>query len=200
MKILVISDQESKSLWDYYDSTKLEGIDLILSCGDLNPKYLSFLATFSKAPVLYIHGNHDGCYQDTPPEGCTCIDDDLVVYNGIRILGLGGSMKYKPGPYQFSEAGMRARVIRMAFKIHKNRGFDILLTHAPAAGLHDMEDLPHRGFECFIELIKKYKPAYFVHGHVHMSYGRFPREEKYDNTIVVNAFEKHIIEIDTQGN
>lgn len=197
MKILVVSDQESKSLWDHYDSSKLEGIDLILSCGDLNPKYLSFLATFSKAPVWYIHGNHDGCYQSTPPEGCRCIDDDLVVYQGVRILGLGGSMKYKPGPYQFSEAGMRARIMRLSFKILKNRGFDILLTHAPAAGIHDMEDLPHKGFECFVELIRKYKPAFFVHGHVHMSYGRFPREEQFEDTRVVNAFEKHIIEIET---
>ncbi|MDD6571338.1 MAG: metallophosphoesterase family protein [Thermoflexaceae bacterium] len=197
MKILVISDQESKSLWDHYEKSKLEGIDLILSCGDLSPKYLSFLATFSKAPVLYIHGNHDGCYQQTPPEGCTCIDDDIFVYQGVRILGLGGSMKYKPGPYQFSEAGMKARIVRMSFKILKNRGFDILLTHAPAAGIHDMDDMAHKGFECFVELIKKYKPAYFIHGHVHMSYGRFPREEKFENTIVVNAFEKHIIEFDT---
>lgn len=197
MKILVISDQESKSLWDHYEKSKLEGIDLILSCGDLSPKYLSFLATFSKAPVLYIHGNHDGCYQQTPPEGCTCIDDDIFVYQGVRILGLGGSMKYKPGPYQFSEAGMKARIVRMSFKILKNRGFDILLTHAPAAGIHDMDDMAHKGFECFLELIKKYKPAYFIHGHVHMSYGRFPREEKFENTVVVNAFEKHIIEFDT---
>lgn len=197
MKILVISDQESKSLWDHYEKSKLEGIELILSCGDLSPQYLSFLATFSKAPVLYIHGNHDGCYQDTPPEGCTCIDDDLYVYNGVRILGLGGSMKYKPGPYQFSEAGMKARIMRMSYKIFKNKGFDILLTHAPAAGIHDMDDLAHKGFKCFVDLIKKYKPAYFVHGHVHMSYGRFPREEKYEDTIVVNAFEKHIIEYDT---
>ena len=55
MKILAIADEESKSLWDYFEKSKLEGIDLILSCGDLNPNYLSFLATFSSAPVLYIH-------------------------------------------------------------------------------------------------------------------------------------------------
>lgn len=29
------------------------------------------------------------------------------------------------------------------------RRFDILLTHAPAAGINDMDDLPHRGFQCF---------------------------------------------------
>ena len=68
MKILAIADEESKSLWDYFEKSKLEGIDLILSCGDLNPNYLSFLATFSSAPVLYIHGNHDDRYAKAPPK------------------------------------------------------------------------------------------------------------------------------------
>ena len=61
MKILAISDTESKALWDYFDKSRLEGIDVILSCGDLDPRYLSFLATFFSGPVLYVHGNHDGC-------------------------------------------------------------------------------------------------------------------------------------------
>ena len=59
MKILAIADEESKYLWDYFEKSKLEGIDLIISCGDLDPRYLSFLATFTSAPVLYVHGNHD---------------------------------------------------------------------------------------------------------------------------------------------
>jgi Icc-related predicted phosphoesterase len=196
MKIMVIADEESKSLWDHYDKSKLEGIDLILSCGDLNPKYLSFLATFSKAPILYIYGNHDACYNDTPPEGCTCIDDDIYEFNGIRILGLGGSMRYKPGPCQFSENAMRARILRLKFKILKHKGFDILITHAPAAGINDMEDLPHRGFECFNTLLEKYKPKLYVHGHVHLCYGRFPREQMHGETLVVNAYEKYVLEID----
>ena len=100
MKILAIADEESKSLWDYFEKSKLEGIDLILSCGDLNPNYLSFLATFSSAPVLYIHGNHDDRYAKTPPEGCINIEDQVYVHNGVRILGLGGSLRYKPGIHQ----------------------------------------------------------------------------------------------------
>ena len=59
MRILAIADEESKYLWDYFQKEKLEGIDLILSSGDLNPNYLSFLATFTTAPVLYVRGNHD---------------------------------------------------------------------------------------------------------------------------------------------
>ncbi len=43
MNILVVADEESKSLWDYYEKSKLEDIDLILSCGDL----FSFLPLLS---------------------------------------------------------------------------------------------------------------------------------------------------------
>ena len=103
MKILAISDVESKYLWDYFQPEKLEGVDLILSCGDLKASYLTLLATFTHAPLLYVHGNHDTGYERTPPEGCECIEDKLVEVNGLRILGLGGSARYSGGPHQYTE-------------------------------------------------------------------------------------------------
>ena len=48
----------------------------------------------------------------------------------------------------------------------------------------------------FNRLIEQYKPRYFVHGHVHMSYGRqFVRLDKVGETTVINAYEKYIVEI-----
>ena len=197
MKVLAIADEESKLLWDYFDKSYLEGIDLILSCGDLKPQYLSFLASFTHVPILYVHGNHDERYDTVPPEGCICIEDQIYVHEGIRILGLGGSMRYKPGKSQYTESEMRRRVRRMWWKLWRNRGFDILLTHSPAYQLNDGNDLPHRGFEAFRNLMDKYKPAYFVHGHVHLNYGRkFPRLSVYNETQVINAYEKYIFDID----
>ena len=55
MKILAVSDRESPYYWDFFEQKKLDDIDLILSCGDLDPEYLSFLATFSRGPLLYVH-------------------------------------------------------------------------------------------------------------------------------------------------
>lgn len=74
MKILLVSDRESPYLWDYYQPGRLAPYDLILSCGDLNPRYLSFLVTMGRAPLLYVHGNHDVSYQHRPPEVCDCIE------------------------------------------------------------------------------------------------------------------------------
>lgn len=197
MKILVLSDIESKYLWDYFDKEKLNGIDLILSCGDLKPEYLSFLATFSKVPILYVHGNHDECYDVKPPSGCICIEDKVYVYKGVRILGLGGSAWYNNGKYQYTQQEMRGRVARLWPWILKNKGIDILLTHAPAKDINDGDDKPHEGFEVFRKILDKYKPAYFIHGHVHTTYGRkHKRVDTYGDTTVVNAFERYIIEYD----
>lgn len=196
MKILAIADIESAYLWDHFDKSKLEGIDLILSCGDLSPLYLSFLATFADGPVLYVHGNHDGRYEQTPPDGCVCIEDKIYEYQGLRILGVGGSMRYHPGPHQYTQRQMDRRVFKLGGKILLKGGFDILLTHSPARGINDGEDLPHTGFNAFRRLLDRYSPRYFIHGHVHMSYNyRQPRLCTYRDTTVVNAFERFIIEL-----
>ena len=196
MKILVLSDEECSALWDYYTPGKLNGIDLIISCGDLNASYLSFLVTVARCPLLYVAGNHDVRYAINPPEGCDPIDDHFVVYNGIRILGLGGCRKYHPGPHQYTEREMRRRIRKLRFQLWRHGGVDIVVTHAAPAGLGDADDPAHWGFQALTDLIEKYHPQYLVHGHVHMSYGQnVPREIEHQGTKVVNAYERYIIEV-----
>ncbi len=69
------------------------------------------------------------------------------------------------------------------------------MTHAPAYKLNDMEDRPHQGFSCFRELMEKYRPKLFVHGHVHANYGTaFKRKDRYEDTQIINAYEYCIFE------
>ena len=42
MNIMILSDQESKLLYEYYDPERIKDIDLLISCGDLPPEYLTF--------------------------------------------------------------------------------------------------------------------------------------------------------------
>ena len=199
MKILAISDQESDILWSPSAAQRLEGVDLILSCGDLEPSYLSFLASFTSAPVLYVHGNHDGKYRNDPPEGCVSIDDRLVVFNGIRILGLGGSVRYnREDTFQYTQSQMKWRVRRQWLALQRHRGVDILVTHAPAFGLGDGDDRPHMGFEAFRDFLDRWSPPFFVHGHAHMTYSyKQKRLSYYNKTQIINAFERHVFELDT---
>lgn len=196
MKILAVADMESKSLYDYYHPGKLSGFDLILGCGDLSEDYLEFLMTMADCPLVYVHGNHDENHKKTPM-GCLCADDKLVEAAGLRILGLGGSYKYRDGQYMFTEQQMKRRISRLRYQLWRTGGFDILLTHAPARHLNDLETIPHRGFECFNDLIDKYEPSLFAHGHVHLTYNHsLPRKCNRGNTLVVNACDHCVIELD----
>ena len=198
MKILVLSDKEDPYLWDYYKPGRLDEYDLILSAGDLDAEYLSFLVTMARVPVLYIHGNHDGSYAAFPPEGCDCIEDKLITYNGIRILGLGGCAKYKKAPHHYTEQQMARRIRRLSFALRRAGGVDIVLTHAAPQGCGDLDDYAHRGFACFTALMDRWRPAYWVHGHTHLNYGA-KRLHIHGDTQVVNAWQKHVIEIEPKA-
>lgn len=193
---MVLADHESKLLYDYYDPERMKDIDLIISCGDLSADYLSFFATLCHAPVLYVRGNHDKKYATKPPEGCICIEDDIFLFEGIRILGLGGSMRYIPqAPNQFTERQMKKRLKKLRYKLWRNKGFDILVSHAPAYQVNDLEDLPHRGFAVFRTLMEKYEPKFFFHGHIHANYSRdFKRQDQFGKTTVINAYDFYVIE------
>lgn len=196
MRILAISDEECPALWDYYTPGKLAEYDLIISSGDLNPNYLSFLVTMARCPLLYVHGNHDTGYRSTPPEGCDCIDDHIVVYNGIRILGLGGCRKYHPGEHQYTEAQMRRRIRKLRYRLWRSKGVDIVVTHAPPEGLGDAGDPAHRGFAALRELLDKYHPQYLLHGHIHLRYGQDKtRERDYNGTTLINVTERYVLDI-----
>ena len=200
MRILAIADLESRYYWDFFEKSKLEGLDLIISAGDLDPHYLSFLATYALCPVLYVHGNHDYKYETIPPDGCICIEDTVYEHQGVRILGLGGSMKYNMGHeslHQYTERQMAWRVAKARMKNSKKKGIDIFVAHSPAFRLNDGEDLPHMGFQCFYKILDKYQPGLYIHGHVHRNYGRkYVQEYAYNNTKIINAYERCIIDVD----
>ena len=221
MKILLIADHEDKALWDYWSKQtqdRLEDVNLILSAGDLDADYLEFLVTMLNVPLVYVQGNHDEAYLKEPPLGCIDADGRVVdVKCGkstehVRILGLGGSMRYKEyAPYMFSEkemkkriAGLKKTILKDAVKgrLRGRRGIDILLMHAPCRGYGDLDDLPHQGFACFNDLLGRQRPILHVYGHVHRDYGRgggreadFQRTLTHPSgTLLVNADRSYVIE------
>lgn len=195
MKILAVSDEECAALWDHYVPGRLKDYDLIISCGDLKADYLSFLVTMGRCPVLYVHGNHDTSYKNYPPEGCDCIDDHLVVYNGLKIIGLGGCLRYHPGDHQYTDAQMRRRIAKLSRKIRRLGGVDLVVTHAPPYGVGDADDPAHHGFQALLELLDEYHPQYLIHGHVHLRYGNTERVHHYGDTTLINVSERYVLEL-----
>lgn len=197
MKILVVSDEPSPGLWDYYTRDKTAGVELIISCGDLRKEYLEFLTTVVNVPLLYVRGNHDESYEKYPPEGCTDIDGQLMELCGLRIVGLGGSLKYREGSCMYTERQMQHRIRKLRRRIKKAGGVDLLVTHAPVRGMGDLDDLPHRGFSCFNDFLTEYKPPYMLHGHVHKSYDyTFKRERVHESgSRVINCCGSYLLEL-----
>jgi len=196
MQILAIADTVVPALYGDFDAERFRGVDLVLGCGDLPPEYLAFLANTLEVPLYYVRGNHDLRYESSPPAGCLDLHNKLVQFNDLNILGLEGSRWYNNGPQQYTEKEMAAMIRKLRLKLWRKGRPDIIITHAPPRGVHDEEDLCHRGFKAYLGLIKKYQPRYFIHGHIHRDFtDDSERNTKVHNTSVINAYGYHVIEI-----
>jgi calcineurin-like phosphoesterase family protein len=186
-KALVVSDEVDERLWT--DAVRSYSVDLVVGAGDLPFEYLAFLADTLDKPCVFVPGNHDpdltgftrhsglslkdGFPAEWPgPMGGINADGVVVDVGGLRVAGLGGSIRYNDGPNQWTERqqARRARkLVRHAERLRRKdgRGVDVLLTHAPPRGLGDREDPPHHGFECLHRTIEALRPKWLLHGHIH---------------------------------
>ncbi len=197
MKILSVADYVVKDLLEPAGGgPAIDGIELILSCGDLPPEYLSALRHRYDVPLLYVLGNHDLRYGDSPPRGCLHIDRKIVHVGTTRILGFSGSRWYNGNINQYSEEQMAGFVKKLRFALWRGRGVDLVVTHAPPRFIHDAEDRCHRGFRIFRHFIDKYTPRYFVHGHIHALFASSEeRITRVNSTFVVNCYGYHVLQI-----
>ena len=186
---------------------------MVLGCGDLPFDYLEYLVSRLDVPLLYVPGNHDPSLNpaDTTwmplraeppvpgPPGCINVDGRVAEAHGYRIAGLGGSLRYKEGPNQYTQAQMGRRALRMEIslrlkRVRNGRKLDILVTHAPPFGTAEAKDEAHVGFVAFLRLIRNFRPLLAVHGHIH-PYGRLIPELTIGPTRVVNVVTWRVLEI-----
>ena len=208
MRILCVSDQVDPLVYSPRMRERFRDVDLVLSAGDLPPEYLGFITSMLNKDLVYVMGNHDlgelearGVHRwaDKAPDavaastGAIDAGFKLMRMEGLIILGLPGSMLYNNGPNQYSEFAMSLRIALLAPRLYFNKLFrgravDIVLTHASPQGIHDRDDLCHRGFACFLWLMRVFKPRWLVHGHIHLYDLADVRISGYRETTVINAF------------
>jgi uncharacterized protein len=217
MRILCISDQVDPLVYSPRMRERFKDVGLVLSAGDLPPEYLGFITSMLNIDLVYVAGNHDlgeleahgvSRWIDERPEARATSTGAIDAGFRIRreeeliILGLPGSMRYNKGPNQYSEFQMSLRIALlvprlMLNKLIRGRAADIVLTHASPQGIHDRDDPCHRGFRCFLWLMRTFKPRWLVHGHIHLYDLGDVRISSYGETTVVNAFGHWIL--DTEG-
>ena len=189
MRVLAVADEEDDVLTSRLAHAKPLPYDAVISCGDLRPGYLDYVATTTNAPLFYVRGNHDTDERGYASMGGIPLDGRVVRIGTLRVGGLDGSLSYRPDVVGYAEREMAVRACRLVVRAWLAGGLDVLVTHAPPRGYGDLEDLPHRGFACFNWLLMVLRPCLMLHGHVHRSYGMVAREHAHPSgTRIVNAF------------
>lgn len=196
MKILSVSDIVSNTLLETTGGKPfVSGIDLIISCGDLPPEYLTALRGRYNVPLYYVLGNHDLRYTTAPPVGCRSIHRQLVVHEGLRIAGFSGSRWYNGNINQYTEREMTIFIRGMWFKLWR-RGVDLVVTHAPPRYLNDAEDPCHKGFHAYHTLLQRHRPRYLIHGHIHRLFNNDnERFTTFGTTRIINSYGYYTLEI-----
>jgi Icc-related predicted phosphoesterase len=204
VRILAVADHEDRALAEHFDPRRWAGIDLIISCGDLDSDYLDYLVSRLNVPLLYVRGNHDSRYAEQPPGGCQNIDGRVVRVSGMRIAGLEGSRWYGGNGVEYTDRAMRWRTRLLRLRLKMSRGVDIIVAHAPPSfptdgggdGPPAQVDRVHAGFDAFRDLIQVCHPRLFLHGHTHLGYGRGKRERWIGETRVIDCYGAYVVEID----
>jgi len=222
LRALIISDVVNPKLYSSYLTQIAGNVDIIISCGDLPIYYLDYIVSSLDKPLFYIHGNHDNFndslkkndfsinkqtfndnkmnYTNGANFGGKNIENKIINYNGLIFGGLGGSLLYNKGLNKYTETQMFYRILKLFplllfNKITNGRYIDVLITHVPPRGIHDKEDLPHRGFKSFITFIKIFKPKYLLHGHIHIYDNNENRISEYYGTKIINCYDHQIIDL-----
>ncbi len=203
MKILCVSDTVMQQMESAaHLRRRYHDVELVVSCGDMPAAYLEFITSVLSVPLFYVRGNHDTGYDERPPGGIN-LHRHFAEYHGITFYGIEGSLRYNNSPIQYSQFDMRSMVFKSALpllprRLLKKRGVDVFVTHAPARGIHDADDLPHRGINAFRTFMNWYRPRYMLHGHVHTYDRRTIVETCYRQTCVMNINPFTLLEIERE--
>jgi predicted phosphodiesterase len=213
-RVLAVADETVAALWT--DQVRRHRVDVVLAAGDLPFDYLEHLSDALELPCVFVPGNHDldlDGYSVTRgltlrdgfpvrwpgPQGWINTDGRVTDIAGLRIAGLGGSIRYREGPNQWTERQQTRRMRKVARTAHwrgmrDGKRVDVLLTHSPPRGVGDQDDPPHRGFACLHEAVARMRPKVLLHGHIH-PYGAAVHDWHLNGTRVINAVGYRILDI-----
>jgi uncharacterized protein len=207
VRLLALADRVEECVYSSEARHRFADVDLVIACGDLPYSYLEYVVSVLDVPVCFVRGNHDPLQEDGPagpqsaPAGALDLHGRSRRVGGLLIAGVEGSVRYKPGPFQYSQREMWWQVLRLLPRLAWNRlrhgrWLDVFVSHAPPRGVHDRDDPPHHGIDAFHWLVRRFKPSCHLHGHVHLFGPHSPVESHVGPTRVVNAFGRRIVELE----
>lgn len=194
-KILLVSDIPILRKYSAEYIKKLcRDIDFIIAAGDLGNDYLDYLFTLLNKDLIFVNGNHvyNRCHNI---DFCKNIDQKLINFRGLRIMGFDGSQIYSYNPHQYSEFQVKAMIMKKLFALIWRKP-DIVVSHTPPFGIHDQGDHVHTGFRSYHYILKFFKPKLWIHGHIHLEHHHKIQESVIDGVRFVNAYGYKIIDFE----
>lgn len=199
VRALAISDVLLDALYSPWILTRFADVNIILGCGDLPYYYLEYVLTTLNRPLYYVRGNHAYLVEHTiqgpktHPHGAVDLHRRIVRRGGLILAGVEGSLRYRPGAYQYTQQEMWLHILRLIpgllwNKAAYGRYLDVFVTHAPPWGIHDQPDRPHQGIKAFRWILDVIRPAFHFHGHIHVYRQDTEKITKYKETTVINAY------------
>lgn len=199
MKVLALSDQVLDIVYSSNARQRFANVDLVLACGDLPYYYIEYLVDQLEAPVFFVRGNHSVTVEYTEhgerraPWGAVDLHQRVVYQDGLLLAGFEGCVRYRKGPFMYTQTQMAWKVLGLLPRLLWNRlrygrALDILVTHAPPRHVGDRPDQAHNGFMAFRWLLRLARPAYHFHGHIHLPDRNAPRSRQFGETTVINSY------------
>jgi Icc-related predicted phosphoesterase len=199
MKVLSLSDVPVHMIYSPQIRRLFPDVDLVIGCGDLPYYYQEYVISMLDVPLFFVRGNHDKELEyhlheaQKGPQGGIDLHRRVINYRGLLLAGVEGSLRYRPGPFQYSQEEMWLNIFTLVPGLLRNwivynRCLDVFVTHAPPKGIHDQPDRPHQGIDAFRWLIQVFKPAYHFHGHIHVYRPNTATETLVNGTQVINTF------------
>lgn len=199
MKVLSLSDVVVSRIYSPQVRALFGDVDIVLGCGDLPYYYLEFITSMLDRPTFFVRGNHAEVVEYTEtgplthPHGTVDLHNQVINHQGLLLAGVEGSIRYRRGPFQYSQSDMWLNVFKLVpvliyNRMTQGRYLDIFVTHAPPWKIHDQPDLPHHGVKAFRWLLEVFRPAYHFHGHIHLYRPESETHTRFHNTEVINTF------------
>lgn len=187
MIITAISDTHNKH--DFLKDHLIEG-DLIICAGDISGRgfkqeLINFCKWFDQTKYkhkIFIAGNHDFCFQDSPEECKKILKDYNIIYlqDDLYVLGddYNNSVKIYGSPWQPEFYNWAFNLPRNSQELYQrwnniSDNTDILITHGPSSGHLDKIQGLNENIGCGLlsSRIEKLKPKIHIFGHIHSGYG-----------------------------
>ncbi len=167
IKMIIISDTHGCLREDEFSQFINENkqFDVCLLFGDHSIGDVEIILRYvNKEKIYALLGNHDNNYIDK--FNLKNLNGNVININGVKILGIQGSYKYKPDDFPSFTQKESIEFLNDKEKV------DILVSHDAPYGLSGRNDVAHQGLFGILYYLFKNKVPYCIHGHLHTPYNK----------------------------